>query len=85
LAAGESKYTSLEPIIFKGKIMALTTPVFREDFEFWAKTGAPPLESPPLAAAALMSHAAFAQPERQIAIFDAIASAWLDLDSARHP
>jgi ubiquinone biosynthesis protein Coq4 len=62
--------------------MALTTPKFREDFELWAKTGVPPLESPPLAAAALMSHAAFVQPERQIAIFDAIASAWLDLDRA---
>jgi ubiquinone biosynthesis protein Coq4 len=60
--------------------MALTTPKFREDFELWSKTGVPPLESPPLAAAVLMSHAAFVQPERQIAIFDAIANAWLDID-----
>jgi ubiquinone biosynthesis protein Coq4 len=62
--------------------MALTTAKFREDFELWAKTGVPPLDSPPVAAAALMSHAAFVQPERQIAIFDAIASAWLDLAGA---
>jgi ubiquinone biosynthesis protein Coq4 len=61
--------------------MALTTPKFREDFELWSKTGVPPLESPPLAAAVLMSHAAFVQPERQIAIFDAIANAWLDIDN----
>jgi ubiquinone biosynthesis protein Coq4 len=61
--------------------MALTTAKFREDFEFWSKTGVPPLESPPLAAAVLMSHAAFVQPERQIAIFDAIADAWLDIES----
>jgi ubiquinone biosynthesis protein Coq4 len=60
--------------------MALTTPKFREDFELWSKTGVPPLEWPPLAAAVLMSHAAFVQPERQIAIFDAIANAWLDID-----
>ena len=60
--------------------MALTTPKFREDFELWAHTGVPPLDSPPLAAAALMAHAAFVQPERQIAIFDAIANTWLDLD-----
>jgi ubiquinone biosynthesis protein Coq4 len=62
--------------------MPLTTSKFREDFESWSKTGAPLLEAPPLAAAALMSHAAFAQPERQIAIFDAIACAWLDIDDA---
>jgi ubiquinone biosynthesis protein Coq4 len=62
--------------------MAMTNPQFREDFELWSKTGVPPLESPSLAAASLMSHAAFVQPERQIAIFDAIASAWLDIDSA---
>jgi ubiquinone biosynthesis protein Coq4 len=61
--------------------MALTTAKFREDFELWSKTGSPPLDSPPVAAAVLMSHAAFVQPERQIAIFDAIASAWLDLSS----
>jgi ubiquinone biosynthesis protein Coq4 len=29
-----------------------------------------------------MAHAAFVQPERQIAIFDAIANAWLDIDNA---
>lgn len=62
--------------------MPLTTWKFREEFELWSKTGAPPPDSPPLAAAVLMSHAAFAQPERQIAIFDAIASAWLDIDDA---
>jgi ubiquinone biosynthesis protein Coq4 len=62
--------------------MALTTLKFREDFERWSGTGAPSLEDPPLAAAVLMAHAAFVQPERQIAIFDAIAHAWLDLDSA---
>jgi ubiquinone biosynthesis protein Coq4 len=61
--------------------MAIASPKFREDFELWSKTGVPPLESPPLAAAVLMSHAAFVQPERQIAIFDAIANAWLDVDS----
>ncbi len=60
--------------------MALTTSIFREDFELRCRSGVPPLEaSPPLAAAILMTHAAFVQPERQIAIFDAIASAWLDL------
>jgi ubiquinone biosynthesis protein Coq4 len=59
--------------------MALTTSKFREDFELWAHTGVPPLDSTPLAAAALMAHAAFTQPERQITIFDAIANAWLDL------
>lgn len=58
--------------------MALTTAKFREDFELWSHSGVPPLDSP-LAAATLMAHAAFVQPERQIAIFDAIANAWLDL------
>src|SRR5260221_3016914 len=62
--------------------MALTTPKFREDFEFSSLSGAPPLDSPPLAAAMLMTHAAFVQPERQIAVFDAIANAWLDVDDA---
>ena len=61
--------------------MALTTAKFREDFELGCRTGVPALkESPPLAAATLIAHAAFVQPERQIAIFDAIASAWLDLE-----
>ena len=60
--------------------MALTTPKFREDFELSSLAGAPPLDSPPLAAAMLMTHAAFVQPERQIAVFDAIADAWLDVD-----
>ncbi len=61
--------------------MALTTSKFREDFELRCRTGVPALEaSPPLSAAVLMAHAAFVQPERQIAIFDAIADAWLDLD-----
>jgi ubiquinone biosynthesis protein Coq4 len=60
--------------------MALTTSKFREDFELACRTGVPPLDSPPLAAAVLMAHAAFVQPERQIAIFDAIANAWLDLE-----
>jgi hypothetical protein len=62
--------------------MALTTAKFREDFELGCRTGIPPLEAaPPLAAAMLMAHAAFVQPERQIAIFDAIANAWLDLET----
>src|SRR5258708_6918115 len=65
-----------------GGIMALTTPKFREDFERSSVSGAPPLDSPPLAAAMLMTHAAFVQPERQIAVFDAIAHAWLDVDDA---
>jgi ubiquinone biosynthesis protein Coq4 len=61
--------------------MALTTAKFREDFELACRTGIPPLEAePPLAAAMLMAHAAFVQPERQIAIFDAIANVWLDLE-----
>jgi ubiquinone biosynthesis protein Coq4 len=60
--------------------MALTTAKFREDFQLACRTGVPPLESPPLAAAMLMAHAAFVQPERQIAIFDAIAHAWLNLE-----
>jgi ubiquinone biosynthesis protein Coq4 len=59
--------------------MALTTPKFREDFERLSRTGAPLLEDLPFAAAVLMAHAAFVEPERQIAIFDAIANAWLDL------
>jgi len=62
--------------------MALTTLELREDFERLSGTGAPPLEDPPFAAAVLMAHAAFVEPERQIAVFDAIASAWLDLDPA---
>jgi len=60
--------------------MPLTTSQFRGDFELGAGTGVPPLDSPPLAAAVLMAHAAFAQPERQIAVFDAIADAWLEVD-----
>jgi ubiquinone biosynthesis protein Coq4 len=61
--------------------MALTTSKFREDFELGCRTGTPPVEAPPaLAAAVLMAHAAFMQPERQIVIFDAIADAWLDLE-----
>src|ERR1700689_899874 len=63
--------------------MTLTTAKFREDFELFCRSGVPPLDaSAPLAAAILMAHAAFVQPERQIAIFDAIAHAWLDLDEA---
>lgn len=34
---------------------------------------------PALLSAMLMAHAAFAEPERQIGIFDALADAWLDL------
>ena len=61
--------------------MTLTTAKFREDFELGCRSGLPPPDaSPPLAAAILMAHAAFVQPERQIAIFDAIAKSWLDLD-----
>jgi ubiquinone biosynthesis protein Coq4 len=67
--------------------MPLTTSQFRRDFERDAAGGvpsldSPPFDSPPLAAAMLMAHAAFAQPERQIAVFDAIATAWLDVDEA---
>jgi len=62
--------------------MALTTPKFRQDFELSSLSGIPPLDSPPLAAAILMTHAAFVQPERQIAVFDAIAAAWLDVSEA---
>jgi ubiquinone biosynthesis protein Coq4 len=62
--------------------MALTTLKFREDFELRSCTGVPPLDSLPLAAAMLMTHAAFVEPERQIAIFDAIADAWLDVSDA---
>jgi ubiquinone biosynthesis protein Coq4 len=72
--------------------MALSTMKFRQDFERWSHLGAPPLENLPLAAAALMTHAAFVEPERQILIFDTIASAWLDHSSEveraaalRHP
>jgi hypothetical protein len=57
--------------------MALTTLKFREDFELGSCTGVPPL-----AAAMLMTHAAFVERERQIAIFDAIANAWLDVNDA---
>jgi hypothetical protein len=61
--------------------MALTASKFRENFELACRSGVPPLAaSPPLMAAMLIAHAAFVQPERQIAIFDAIANAWLDLD-----
>jgi ubiquinone biosynthesis protein Coq4 len=59
--------------------MALTTSKFRDDFELGCRTGVPaPGASLPLTAAVLMAHAAFVQPERQIAVFDAIANAWLD-------
>jgi ubiquinone biosynthesis protein Coq4 len=61
--------------------MELTTSKFREDFELGCRTGVPtPGASLPLTVAVLMAHAAFVQPERQIAIFDAIANAWLDLE-----
>ena len=62
--------------------MALATSKFREDFALASCTGVPPLDSPPLAAAMLMTHAAFVEPERQLAIFDAIAHAWLDVNDA---
>jgi hypothetical protein len=61
--------------------MTACTLEFRATFEDWASTGRPPMQGEgdlPLAAAALMAHAAFVEPERQIAIFDAIAEAWLD-------
>ncbi|MGO9931718.1 MAG: Coq4 family protein [Steroidobacteraceae bacterium] len=61
--------------------MGTGTAEFRKTFEGWA-TGQPPLGEEadlPLAAAALMAHAAFVEPERQIAIFDALAEAWLDV------
>jgi ubiquinone biosynthesis protein Coq4 len=61
-------------------LMPLATAEFRHDFEAWAASGKPP-STAPLAAAALMSHAAFVEPVRQIAIFDAIAAAWLDLST----
>jgi hypothetical protein len=38
--------------------MALTASKFREDFELGSCAGVPPLDSPPLAAAMLMTHAA---------------------------
>lgn len=66
--------------------MATCTAEFRKTFENWASTGQPSMQSEsdlPLAAAALMAHAAFVEPERQIAIFDAIAEAWLDLNGGR--
>jgi ubiquinone biosynthesis protein Coq4 len=65
--------------------MTACTPEFRKTFEDWASTGRPPMQGAgdlPLAAAALMAHAAFVEPERQISIFDAIAEAWLDLSGA---
>jgi ubiquinone biosynthesis protein Coq4 len=65
--------------------MATCTAEFRKAFEDWAATGQPPMQPEgdlPLAAAALMAHAAFVDPERQIAIFDAIAEAWLDSSGA---
>jgi ubiquinone biosynthesis protein Coq4 len=65
--------------------MATGTAEFRKTFEGWAATGQPPLQGEvdlPMAAAALMAHAAFVEPERQIAIFDAIAEAWLDVSGA---
>ena len=61
--------------------MPTGTAEIRKTFEGWAATGQPPLQGEgdlPLAAAALMAHAAFVEPERQIAIFDAVAEAWLD-------
>jgi ubiquinone biosynthesis protein Coq4 len=61
--------------------MATCTAEFHKTFEDWAEAGQPPLQGEgalPLAAAALMAHAAFVEPQRQIAIFDAIAEAWLD-------
>lgn len=55
------------------------TPESRSEFQTWATGLALPLASDvPMCAAALMAHAAFIEPERQIAIFDAIAAAWLD-------
>lgn len=65
--------------------MATGTAEFRKTFERWAAAGRPALGAEadlPLAAAALMAHAAFVEPERQIAIFDAIAEAWLDASGA---
>jgi ubiquinone biosynthesis protein Coq4 len=65
--------------------MTACTPAFRETFEGWASSRRPPMQGAgdlPLAAAALMAHAAFVEPERQIGIFDAIAEAWLDSKGA---
>jgi ubiquinone biosynthesis protein Coq4 len=59
--------------------MPLANAEFRAEFESRAASGRPPPGSLPMAAAALMAHAAFVEPVRQIAIFDAIAAAWLDL------
>jgi ubiquinone biosynthesis protein Coq4 len=60
--------------------MPLASADFRRDLESWAASGQPPPKgSLPLTAAALMAHAAFVEPVRQIAIFDAIAAAWLDV------
>jgi hypothetical protein len=64
-----------------GEIMATGTTEFRKTFEGWAATASPLRDEAdlPLVAAALMAHAAFVEPQRQIAIFDAIAEAWLDV------
>ena len=61
--------------------MPTGTKEFHKTFEGWAATVSPLLDEGdlPLAAAALMAHAAFVEPEHQIAIFDAIADAWLDV------
>ena len=61
--------------------MATCSADFRKIFEDCAAAGQPSMQREsdlPLAAAVLMAHAAFVEPERQIAIFDAIAEAWLD-------
>lgn len=47
----------------------------RAQFEAWTEAGNPPLGEQPLAIAALMAHAAFVAPVRQVVIFDAIAAA----------
>lgn len=47
----------------------------RQDFEGWAMTGVPDTADWPLAAGAWLTHAAFVQPERQVAIIDALADA----------
>lgn len=55
------------------------TPEMRTEFQTWATGLSLPLDSNvAMCGAALMAHAAFIEPERQIAIFDAIAAAWLD-------
>lgn len=62
------------------------------EFELWVETARPPLGGDDMSgnlglnAGALMAHAALAEPERTLQIFDALAEAWLDeSDPAKRP